>query len=247
MQNLEIIILAAGKGTRMNSDEPKVLTEVNGKPMIHYLLTTLKNINTKPVIVLGYKADCVKAKIGHNFKFAIQTEQLGTGHAVHTAIPHINADTKHVMVLYGDQPLITAETIKKIYNSHISQNKSPLTLGTVSVTDFADWRKPFYDFGRIIRNKDGKIVKNTEKKDATDAELQITEVNPSFFCYNLDWLKENIKNIGKKNNQGEYYLTDLVGMAQEQGFELNSINIPEQEALGINNVEQLELVSKFIK
>jgi bifunctional UDP-N-acetylglucosamine pyrophosphorylase/glucosamine-1-phosphate N-acetyltransferase len=122
-----------------------------------------------------------------------------------------------------------------------------VTLGTVVVPDFDDWKKPFYDFGRIIRNKEGKILKNIEKKDATSAELEIKELNPSYFCFNLDWLIENIKKIDKKNIQGEYYLTDLIGMANDQGYELNSFVISAHEALGVNNPEQLALVSRFIK
>ena len=248
MNKLEIIILAAGKGSRMGSEKPKVLTDILGKPMLSYLLSTVQKIQShKPIIVLGHKADEVKKEIGEGERYVLQTQQLGTGHAVHKAISYVFPATKYVMVLYGDHPLISFETIKKLYDSHSNQNSSPVTLGTVIVPDFDDWKKPFYDFGRIIRNNDGKIIKNVEKKDATLAELEIKELNPSYFCFSFDWLKENIKKVGKKNAQGEYYLTDLIGMARDQGYELNSFVIPTHEALGVNTPEQLALVTRFIK
>jgi UDP-N-acetylglucosamine diphosphorylase/glucosamine-1-phosphate N-acetyltransferase len=247
MTDLEIIILAAGKGTRMSADKPKVLTEIKGKPMLSYLLKALEEINKKPIIVLGYKADEVKTKIGPEYNYVIQEQQLGTGHAVHQAIPNISSLAKHVIVLYGDHPLINKGTVTSLYESHKKHGCSPITLGTVIIPDYSDWRKPFYDFGRVIRDSDGKILKITERKDSTLSELEIKEVSPSYFCFNTDWLIKNIRDIGTKNAQGEYYLTDLIGMAKDQGFELNSITINTHEALGVNTPEQLEFVSRFIK
>jgi bifunctional UDP-N-acetylglucosamine pyrophosphorylase/glucosamine-1-phosphate N-acetyltransferase len=248
MKNLEIIILAAGKGNRMGGDKPKVLTEINGKPMLSYILSEIeKTYSKKPTIVLGYKAEEVISHFGDDQKYVMQKEQLGTGHAVKEALPHIPPSAKHILVLYGDQPLVKSETIINLYKAHINQNTSPLTLGIVAVPDFMDWRKGFYDFGRIVRDAEGKIIKNTEKKDATPKELEIKEVNPSYYCFNYEWLLENISKIDKKNASGEYYLTDLVNIAQSQGYELNSHLIPAHEALGVNTPEQLELVIKFIK
>ncbi len=247
MKDLEIIILAAGKGTRMNSDKPKVLTEINDRPMLSYLLDTLKKIRKEPLLVLGYKADEVKKIFGKNHRYVLQEQQLGTGHAVHEAISDVSPLSKYVMVLYGDQPLINEQTIEKLYESHKKQKRSPVTLGTVVVDDFCDWRKNFFDFGRIIRNDKNKIEKIIEKKDATTSELEIKELNPSYFCFNFKWLIKNITKIGKKNVQGEYYLTDIIGIAKNQGFELNSIIIPAHEALGVNSIEQLEHIKKFIK
>ena len=248
MNKLEIIILAAGKGTRMSGEKPKVLTDIGGRPMLSYLLNTVKKVHiNKPIIVLGHRADEVKKEIGEGERYVLQTEQLGTGHAVHEAVSHLLPSAEYVMVLYGDHPLISPETITKLYDFHLNQDSSPVTLGTVVVPDFTDWKKPFYDFGRIIRNKGGTIIKNIEKKDATSEELEIKELNPSYFCFDLDWLTENIKKIDKKNAQGEYYLTDLIGMAKYQGYELKSFVLPTHEALGVNTPEQLALVAKFIK
>lgn len=247
MQDLEIIILAAGKGTRMSGEKPKVLTDIKGRPMITYILDEVKKAHENmPILVLGYRAEDIKGVIGKTGRYALQDKQLGTGHAVHQAVPHLAKRTKRVMVLYGDHPLIDATLIIDLYNNHIKQDNSPITLGTVLVEDFEDWRKPFYDFGRIVRNTDGKIVKITEKKDASPLELKIREVNPSYFCFDKDWLVKNISKIGTQNAQGEYYLTDLIGIAQNQGYELNSCSIPTHKALGVNTPEQLELVLQFI-
>jgi len=248
MDDLEIIILAGGKGTRMNDSRPKVLTDIKGKPMLTYLLSAVNKVcNKKPLIVVGYKAEEIKEVFGEDQRYVIQEQQLGTGHAVQTAIPFILPETKHIIVLYGDHPLIDSDTVLTLYKSHMTQDKSPVTMGTVLIPDFEDWRKPFYDFGRVIKNAENKIIKIVEKKDATTEELEIKEVNPSYFCFNADWLKENIQKLNKNNAQGEYYLTDLVGLAQSEGYELNSCAIPPHEALGVNTPEQLALVLQFIK
>ncbi len=230
----------------MNSDSPKALIEIKGKPMISYLLSTVEQIEKRPIIVLGHKAEEVKSKIGHGYHFALQEKQLGTGHAVYQAISSISPQAKSVIVLFSDQPLVKKETILRLYESHIRQNKSPLTLGTVLVDDFSDWRTSLYDFGRIVRCPENKIIKIVEKKDATEAERNIKELNPSYYCFDRVWLAENISKIKNANAQGEYYLTDLVGLAKSQGYELNSINIPPEQALGVNNLEQLNFITKFI-
>jgi bifunctional UDP-N-acetylglucosamine pyrophosphorylase/glucosamine-1-phosphate N-acetyltransferase len=196
-------------------------------------------------VVLGYKAEEVKKYIGERARYAMQDKQLGTGHAVATALPHLSPESKTVIVFYADHPLIDVEVIQTLYKAHLSKN-SPLTLVTIIPEDFQDWRKCFYDYGRIVRDSHGKIVTNVEMKDASAVELEIREVSPSFFCFDHAWLKENIKKIGTQNAQGEYYLTDLVGLAREQGHELNSCTIPTHKALGVNTPEQLELVLQFM-
>ncbi len=245
MTDLEIIILAGGKGKRMGGEKPKVLTEVKGRPMISYVLAEIKKLKiSEPILVLGYKADEVKQVLGDG-RYALQPEQLGTGHAVACALPYIQNETETVMILYGDHPLVDAETIKNIYAKHQAE-KSPVTLATIKVEDFLSWRAPFYDFGRIVRDYNENILKIVEKKDSSELELQIKEVNPSYFCFDKKWLVENIKKLSKQNAQGEYYLTDLIGLAQSQGYTLNSCLIETQKALGINTPEQLALVLKFI-
>lgn len=246
MDDLEIIILAGGKGTRMGGDMPKVLTNVGGRPLVSYLLDAVAKVHThEPIIVVGYQSEKVMEVLGSTRRYAVQKEQKGTGHAVRVALGHIRPEAKHVIVLYGDQPLINSDTIQAIYRQH-KVNSSPLTLATVSVPDFGEWRGAFFDFGRIIRDASGSIIKITEKKDATDVEKKISEVNPSYFCFDANWLREKIGQITTNNAQGEYYLTDLVSLAQLDGYKLNSQEISAHEALGVNTKEQLDAVLKFL-
>ena len=247
MSDLEIIILAAGKGTRMGGEKPKVLTDILGKPMISYILDSIEKVHDKkPLIVVGFQADKVKAAVGGaRGRFVVQTEQKGTGHAVKEALVHIDPAAKYVWVIYGDHPLVSDKTIQSIYKSHAAQS-GPLTLGTVKLPDFADWREGFHSFGRVVRDKNSRIKKIIEKLDATDAEQAIKEVSPSYFCFNADWLRAHINELGAANQKSEYYLTDLIEIAQREGHVLNSIDIPAHEALGVNTPEQLQTVLKFI-
>ena len=147
------------------------------------------------------------------------------------------------MVLYGDHPCLSADTIKKIADMHLKSN-AVLTMATVSVSDFNDWRTVYNDFGRILRNQQGKIEGIIEKKDATSEQLKITEVNPSFFCFQAKWLWQNLDKLTNTNYQQEYYLTDLVGIAFKQGIEPVAVLVDPVEALGVNMSEQLEILSK---
>jgi bifunctional UDP-N-acetylglucosamine pyrophosphorylase/glucosamine-1-phosphate N-acetyltransferase len=246
MDDLEIIVLAGGKGTRMGAEIPKALTDVGGKPMISYVLDAIAGVyRHESVIVVGFQSDKVIATLGESRRYALQKEQRGTGHAVHAALSHVRPDAKHVLVLYCDHPLINTDTIRALYNQHIG-NTSPITLATVKVSDFNEWRALFFDFGRIIRDTYGSIIKITEKKDATEEEKKITEVNPSYFCFDAAWLRDKINKITTDNTQGEYYLTDLVALAQQDGHKLNSLEIPAREALGVNTKEQLAMVLDFL-
>jgi len=244
MKTTDIVILAAGKGTRMNTDLPKVLVELSGKPLISHLLETINGVcHNKPVIVVGYEKEKVTNTLGSQFKYAIQEEQNGTAHAVASALPHISSE--NILVLYGDMPFITNKTILNIVNSHES-SKAPLTLATTVVPNFSDWHSNFERFGRIVRNNKGEISHIKEYKDATDEEKEIKEVNPAYFMFNTNWLKENIDNINKENSQGELYLTDLVKIAKERNESINSISIDPREALGANTVEELAVLEKML-
>jgi UDP-N-acetylglucosamine diphosphorylase/glucosamine-1-phosphate N-acetyltransferase len=249
-KDLEIIVLAAGKGKRMGGDKPKVLTEVNGRPMLTYVLDTVeKAFGSKPIIVVGFQSEKVRQVFGDIHRYAHQKELLGTADSVSSAIPHIGNEIKDVLILYGDQPLLNVDTLKALYQKHVNQNApvSPLTLATSDVGEFTDWKKAFYDFGRIVRDGAGKIVKIVEKRDANENEMKITEVNPAYFCVDAKWLRENLPKISNNNAQGEYYLTDLVGLAQKEGHILNSHVISAKEILGVNTPEQLEIVERFMR
>jgi len=248
MENIEIIILAAGKGKRMNSDVPKVLIPFHEKPMIDYVISASKHsgIINKPILVVGYGKDLVMSYLGDKISYIEQTEQLGTGHAVKSAEPIIKGDTEHIVVLYGDQPAITGAMINNLAKTHLESGK-PITMATFQVPNFLDWYSVFYSsFSRIIRDKNDVILRSVEFKDANPEEKEIKELNPCYFCFNKKWLFDKLNLIKNKNAQGEYYLTDLVKYgAEEKG--IDSVFISPEEALGINTIEQLNELQNIIK
>lgn len=280
MDEIQIIILAAGLGKRMQSkDLPKALTLLRGKPLVSYLLDSIKKsgVCAKPVIVVGKMAEKVKAELGPAYTYVLQAEQLGTGHAVMTTKgvnlfkeelgptytyvhqaeqlgtghdvmtteDELKGKVDDVMVLYGDMPFLTATSIKKLVAAHLAAG-TVMTMATVKVPDFAEWRAGFSDFGRIIRDSQGKVCQIVEKKDADPKQLEIKEVNPSYFCFKASWLWQNLTNLKNNNAAGEYYLTDLLGLACQQGKEIATVEIEPKEALGINTEEQLKELEKLL-
>ena len=238
-----IIILAAGHGKRMQSDIPKVLTPLRGKPLIEHLLESVAASGTdaQPVLVVGQKREVVMAALGSQYRYAVQEEQLGTGHAVMAAEPLVGADGGHVLVLYGDMPYVSATTIAALAKTQ-EETGAAIAMATVQVPDFDGWRAGFYDFSRVIRREDGSIARTVEKKDATEDELKVTEVNPCYFCFDSAWLWPHLKELKNVNAQSEYYLTDLIGMAMREGAKIATVSIDPKEALGVNTREHLELL-----
>lgn len=230
----------------MGGDLPKVLAQVKGKSMIGRLMESVKKsgIDDKPVIVVGYKKEMVMSEMGNGYHYINQDPQLGTGHAVNLVKEYLKDNTEHVMVLYGDHPFVSAQTIKNINEKHIESGEK-ITMATVKLSDFRDWRINFVSFSRIIRDGNGKIVKDIQFKDASDKEIKITEVNPCYFCFNAKWLWENLESLKNDNAQKEYYLTDLVKIATTEGTEIESIEIEPYEALGANTKAELETLERF--
>src|SRR3989344_2848141 len=243
---VKIIILAAGKGKRMQGDLPKVLAEVQGKPMIKHLLESVQKsgIDDKPVIIVGYKKEMVIRELGDKYHYISQEMQLGTGHAVSLAKDYLKNNTEHVMVLYGDHPFISAQTIKKINEKHLESGKK-ITMATVKLPNFRDWRINFVNFSRIIRDKNGKIIRDIQFKDASDEEIKVTEVNPCYFSFQADWLWKNLESLKNNNAQKEYYLTDLIKIATAEGIEIESIEIEPYEALGANTKAELDILERL--
>jgi bifunctional UDP-N-acetylglucosamine pyrophosphorylase/glucosamine-1-phosphate N-acetyltransferase len=243
--NTQIIILAAGHGKRMQSELPKALTSLRGKPFIKHVLDAVSSsgVCNNPIIVIGQKGDQVRDVLGLNYLYAVQAEQLGTGHAVMIAEDMVkNADI--VVVLYADHPLVSAKTIKNLIDTHKNKN-AILTMATAIVPDFLDWRKTFLSFGRFVRDNNGEIKKIIEVKDATEKDLEIKEVNPAYMCFDAKWMWKHLHMLKNENAQNEYYLTDLVGMAFSENQNITSISIDPREALGVNTKEQLELVEQL--
>ncbi|MEK7539407.1 MAG: NTP transferase domain-containing protein [Patescibacteria group bacterium] len=244
---IKVVILAAGQGVRMKSDLPKVLLEVRGKPMIERLLWAVQKsgVDDKPIIVVGYKKEEVINRLGDKYEYVVQEEQLGTGHAVISAEKILKNNAAHILVLYGDSPFLSSKTIKELVNRHLKSGVK-ITMATVKLPDFANSRAFFYkSFSRIVRDKNGKIVKDVQFRDASEEEKKIKEVNPCYFIFETKWLWEKLKTLNTNNKQKQYYLTDLVERAIEEGTKIESIKINPQEALAANSKEELEILEKL--
>lgn len=234
MNKTAVIILAAGKGTRMKSEKAKVLHEIGGVPMLSYVLDAAKETGAdKTVVVIGHQADKVRdAFAGKNLIFAEQKEQLGTGHAVMQAEKALKGSRGDVLILSGDVPLITAETIKGLVKTH-KERKSTLTILT------AEPENP-HGYGRIIKDSKGTVKKIVEQKDATEKEKAVREINTGIYCVDSAFLFKALKGVKPQNAQKEYYLTDIVAIAVKGKETVSASKVREfEEVMGINS--RLEL------
>lgn len=221
------IVLAAGRGTRMKSKLPKVLHPICGRPMIYYAVNVAKNSGAQStVVVIGHGAEAVKAYLGETVQFALQTEQLGTGHAVLAAQPAITEDIDLVLVTNGDMPLLTKETLQLLIETQIT-NTGPLSLLTMVSEDS-------FGFGRIIRGDDDSVRAIVEEVQCTPEQLNIKELNVGAYCFNADWLWQVLPRL-PLSPKGEYYLTDVVEIAVGDGLRVSAVKMKDNhEALGIN-------------
>ncbi len=242
----QIVILAAGKGTRMGGDIPKVLVNLNHRPLILYILEEMEKINQliKPVVVVGFEAEKVRTILGNNYFFALQKEQLGTAHALMAAKSKVGAE--NILVLYGDMPFIKAESLKNLMRLH-KEKSANISMFTAKAESFEGDLESLNFYGRIIRDEKGQIVKIVEYKDANLKERELKEVNPGIYMFNAKWLWEKISLVKNQNMQGEYYLTDIVEVAIKSGEYVNSLVIDPYQVLGVNTPKDLEVAEKQLK
>lgn len=242
IENISIIILAAGLGTRMKSNMAKVLHEIVGKPMISYVLVSACDVAGKDVIVVvGHEADRVKnACLKVNLvSFAFQKEQRGTGHAVLCAMPEIPETAENVIILCGDVPLLKAETIRALLADHIKENRD-LSLLAVELEDPTG-------YGRIVINTNRELTRIVEEADATDDEKNISIVNSGIYCVSKAFLSESLQKITPDNSQGEFYLTDIIGVGYAMGKQIGVLLGPNpEEVSGVNTAADLKAVETLM-
>jgi bifunctional UDP-N-acetylglucosamine pyrophosphorylase / glucosamine-1-phosphate N-acetyltransferase len=234
---LDILILAAGKGTRMRSDLPKVLHPVGGKALVQHVADTARKVGGEQLlIIVGHGAEKVEEKMAApDVKFVLQAQQLGTGHAVQQALPHLRNDAS-VLILYGDVPLTKAETLQKLISKVSDTQMGLLTVNMQNPTGY----------GRIVRDANNKVIAIVEHKDASDEQKKITEINTGIMAVKAKHLQKWLPQLSNNNAQGEYYLTDIIAMAKADGVAIE-VEQPDavEEVEGINNRQQQAALERF--
>jgi bifunctional UDP-N-acetylglucosamine pyrophosphorylase / glucosamine-1-phosphate N-acetyltransferase len=238
-QNLEVIILAAGLGTRMKSTRIKILHRAAGRPIVDYVLDLASGLcPTPPVMIIGHQREAVQESIGERARYAVQAEQLGTGHAVLQAAPLLEADGvtgKRILILSGDVPLTRPETLQRLLEEH-ERSGNALTLLTMKLAEPAM-------YGRIVRDESGAVTRIVEAKDASDEQKRIDEVNAGIYVFNGEHLFDNLRNLRPENAQKEYYLTDLLKVIRDAGHRVGAVIADDPvEALGVNSRGELAQV-----
>ena len=229
MESRFAIILAAGKGTRMKSKLYKVLHPVCGKPMVEHIMNRV--VETEPdaiVTIVGHGAEMVKQQLGDRSEYALQAEQLGTGHAVVQAEPFLREKRGTTLVISGDTPLLTTETLNNLFEFHQEQ-KASATILTAQAEDPTG-------YGRIVRNQMGVVEKIVEQKDASVEEAMIQEINTGTYCFDNELLFDALAKLDTDNAQGEYYLTDIIEILKAEGKIVAAYQTDDfNESLGVND------------
>ncbi|HEX9460680.1 MAG TPA: bifunctional UDP-N-acetylglucosamine diphosphorylase/glucosamine-1-phosphate N-acetyltransferase GlmU [Thermoanaerobaculia bacterium] len=239
-ENLDVIIMAAGQGTRMKSATIKILHTAAGRPIIDYVLDLAAEICTRPpIMVVGHQREAVQQAVGGRARYAVQEVQKGTGHAVLQAAPLLEG-ARHVLILSGDVPLTRPETLQRLLDEH-EQSQNALTLLTMKLDDPAM-------YGRIVRDSGGAVARIVEAKDASEDEKRINEVNAGIYVFDGRYLIDNLRNLSTNNVQGEYYLTDLLGVLRRAGKRVGAVVVSDPiEALGVNSRADLASVEGEIQ
>ncbi len=241
---IKSIILAAGKGTRMKSDLPKVLHTIFDKPLVSYVIDAVNNTNIidENFIIVGHQAEKVEEYINSNYnnsKSLLQSPQLGTGHAVSMAIPYLKDFTGEILILCGDTPLITTETLLDFLKFHKDKNSDITVMSAI-------FDNPT-NYGRIIRNSDNSVNSIVEEKDATETQKAVKEINAGIYCINWGKVQAAFSELKNNNAQGEYYLTDIIKWGNEKNLSVNAYILPDNtEIYGINSRANLAEASKIL-
>lgn len=238
------VIMAAGKGTRMKSDLPKVLCKVVDRAMIHFVIDALEAAGIhKQIVVVGYKADDVKRELdsrGANIQYALQAEQLGTGHAVQMCRAALDQHQGPTIVVTGDSPLIQTSSLQKLL-AHFRERKPALLLGSLEKDDPTG-------LGRIVRDDDGHFMGIVEHKDASAEQRSVREVNMSTYLFQTPDLLFALDRLSNDNAQSEYYITDCAKLLREAGRPVEALAVLQEcESLSINNVDELKMVDQKMR
>jgi UDP-N-acetylglucosamine diphosphorylase/glucosamine-1-phosphate N-acetyltransferase len=239
---LKAVVLAAGKGTRLHTDDidaPKVMREANGKPLLSYVLEAISFIEKKDIVlVVGYKKETVINAFS-GYPYAIQSEQLGTGHAVMSAEEQLKDYNGALLVCYGDMPAIKRDVYEQLLSTHYKEGNDCTLLTGESALKMA--------FGRVERDGNDKFLQVVEEKDCTPEQLKIKELNTGVYVFNTPMLLSSLKELKNDNSQGEYYITDVPAIMREKGARIGILkrNLGD-DIIGVNTIEQLELVEKIL-
>jgi bifunctional UDP-N-acetylglucosamine pyrophosphorylase/glucosamine-1-phosphate N-acetyltransferase len=239
------LILAAGKGTRMKSDLPKVMHPALGRPMVEWVVDAARAVGCTPVVlVIGHGAEIVRAHFDHRAgtEFVMQMPQLGTGHAADMARPLFERGQlgDEVLVLCGDGPLIRAQTLRTLLDTHRASGAAA-TLATAVIPDPQG-------YGRIQRDAHGNFARIVEQKDATPEQLGIREINPSYYCFRTADLFDALRRVTNQNASGEYYLTDVFELLLRDGKRVSVVDaVPAEDVLSVNTPEQLAEVTRILQ
>ncbi|NNV07076.1 bifunctional UDP-N-acetylglucosamine diphosphorylase/glucosamine-1-phosphate N-acetyltransferase GlmU [Geobacillus sp. C56-T2] len=227
--NRYAVVLAAGQGTRMKSKQYKVLHPVCGKPMVQHVVDQVSKLGVeKTVVVVGFGAEQVKEQLGSQCEYALQEEQLGTAHAVMQAAAHLRGLEGITIVVCGDTPLITAETMEALIQHHVNAEAKATVLTAIAENPTG--------YGRIVRNKAGHVEKIVEHKDASEEEKSICEINTGTYCFDNQTLFQALTNVTNDNAQGEYYLTDVIEIIKANGGVVSAYQAPSfEETIGVND------------
>ncbi|MGE5474269.1 MAG: bifunctional UDP-N-acetylglucosamine diphosphorylase/glucosamine-1-phosphate N-acetyltransferase GlmU [Ignavibacteriales bacterium] len=233
MTDFMAVILAAGEGKRMKTKHSKVTHKILGKALIEWVYDAAKAAGIdKNIIVIGHKAEEVKACMGNKADYAVQEQQLGTGHAVMQALPLIESKKGNTIIMCGDMPLINSKTIKEAVENHLKAKSA----GTIITADFDNPT----GYGRIVKDKSGKVIKIIEEKDASPDERAIKEINSGLYCFDTALLIDAVGKIKNDNKQKEYYLTDVIEILIKDGKKVDTYKIANNfEIMGINDRSQL--------